>query len=169
MAGSTKGRGIIDDTVPMMCTIEGIAKKEHVVSMTSYAHGVAGSKLLLVKMCIYSCCLSSLSQDYIMKVQRGISPDDSWQVSPASCSCLLCTHKPNLRLMYIIFAVRIFNLRVMSVSPHPWVKWPLENCQHSRFLTQALYFEIKKEGVKILNQLNQSLGNEGICYFCTCT
>ena len=48
MAGSAKGRGIIDDTVPMMCTIEGIAKKEHVVSITSYAHGVASSKLATV-------------------------------------------------------------------------------------------------------------------------
>ncbi|CAH3018679.1 unnamed protein product [Porites evermanni] len=48
MATKAKSKGIINDTTPLMCTIEGIAKKEHV--------------------------------DYIMKVQRGISPDDSWQV-----------------------------------------------------------------------------------------
>lgn len=49
MAAKAKSRGVINDTTPLMCTIEGIAKKEHV--------------------------------DYIMKVQRGISPDDSWQVA----------------------------------------------------------------------------------------
>ncbi|KAJ7336032.1 hypothetical protein OS493_013406 [Desmophyllum pertusum] len=48
MAVVPKGKTIVNDTTPMMCTIEGIAKKEHV--------------------------------DYIMKVQRGIGHDDSWQV-----------------------------------------------------------------------------------------
>ena len=31
MAVVPKGRKIVNDTTPMMCTIEGIAKKEHVV------------------------------------------------------------------------------------------------------------------------------------------
>ncbi|XP_078342522.1 PX domain-containing protein kinase-like protein isoform X2 [Oculina patagonica] len=48
MAVVPRGKNIINDTTPVMCTIEGIAKKEHV--------------------------------DYIMKVQRGINHDDSWQV-----------------------------------------------------------------------------------------
>ncbi|XP_020616802.1 PX domain-containing protein kinase-like protein [Orbicella faveolata] len=48
MAVVPKGKKIVNDTTPMICTIEGIAKKEHV--------------------------------DYIMKVQRGINHDDSWQV-----------------------------------------------------------------------------------------
>ena len=32
MATKAKSKGIINDTTPLMCTIEGIAKKEHVVS-----------------------------------------------------------------------------------------------------------------------------------------
>ena len=33
MAAKAKSRGVINDTTPLMCTIEGIAKKEHVVSV----------------------------------------------------------------------------------------------------------------------------------------
>ena len=87
MAVVPKGKKIVNDTTPMMCTIEGIAKKEHVVR----------SKLvftvLSVRMQDAKCKLCSeppqtsyvfrsvMSQDYIMKVQRGINHDDSWQVS----------------------------------------------------------------------------------------
>lgn len=49
MAVVPRKRNVINDTTPMMCTIEGIAKKDHV--------------------------------DYIMKVQRGINQEDSWQVA----------------------------------------------------------------------------------------
>lgn len=31
MAAVPKGKTIVNDTTPMICTIEGIAKKEHVV------------------------------------------------------------------------------------------------------------------------------------------
>ena len=31
---------------------------------------------------------SVMSQDYIMKVQRGINHDDSWQVSPTAYKCI---------------------------------------------------------------------------------
>lgn len=31
MAAVPKGKAIVNDTTPMICTIEGIAKKEHVV------------------------------------------------------------------------------------------------------------------------------------------
>ncbi|XP_068713818.1 PX domain-containing protein kinase-like protein [Montipora foliosa] len=49
MAVSPKRKGIIDDTTPLICNIEGVVKKEYV--------------------------------DYLMRVQRGINPDNSWQVS----------------------------------------------------------------------------------------
>ena len=38
MATKTKSKGIINDTTPLMCTIEGITKKEHVVSPLQWWH-----------------------------------------------------------------------------------------------------------------------------------
>lgn len=82
MAAVPKGRKIVNDTTPMMCTIEGIAKKEHVVRNKLVFFvcivGTAANVLFYVSRSVI------MSQDYIMKVQRGINHDDSWQVSSAA-------------------------------------------------------------------------------------
>ena len=49
MAAVPKGKKIVNDTTPMMCTIEGIAKKEHVVR----------SKLVFTVLCVFEMYCSS--------------------------------------------------------------------------------------------------------------
>lgn len=82
MAAVPKGRKIVNDTTPMMCTIGGIAKKEHVVrNKLVFFVCIVGT---VANVLFYVSRSVIMSQDYIMKVQRGINHDDSWQVSSAA-------------------------------------------------------------------------------------
>ena len=89
MAYVPKDKKIVNDTTPMMCTIEGIAKKDHVVRRKlAYSVACANVHVNMLRTVANYVSRSVMSQDYIMKVQRGINHDDSWQVSPTAYKCI---------------------------------------------------------------------------------
>ena len=78
-----RGKVLLDDTTPLKCTIDNIAKKDHVVSDCTCSYSrVVSSQITRAD------CWTDVLQDYIMKVQRGANPEDSWQVSFSVCESL---------------------------------------------------------------------------------
>ena len=126
MATKAKSKGIINDTTPLMCTIEGIAKKEHVVSPLQWwrktynnninDRSVHGSEAFTQ---LVSFCYSFFS--YIGLYHESAT----WNQSRRFVAGIFCPkHLVDLDIIYMsTYMYWVIRLRPCLIS------WTLEFCQ----------------------------------------